>query len=278
MLKNLKKVNVANIFTVVTRLGMPGREFKGYPRGYGRRGRKAAIGLRRATARYQARTGYRTGVYARAYPNDRTGGFLGIENKFVDGEETATALSGTWAPIEDGTTLALPIPAVGNTESTRIGRVYSINSLHIRFQITTIAAEALSAPLDDVHCRVVVVWDTQTNGAQLTATDVMDGGQTLDVLSFRNLQFSKRFRVLMDKTIILNMNNQVNEGAVNAFAAGGKKVRWNFNKKFRTPVKVICSGTTGVVGSVTDNSFHVIGVATNTLGLLEYQARIRFSG
>ncbi len=248
--------------------------------GMGRQSKRARVGLAYATRRYKQRTGRSTG---RAWgpggkANRRTGGFLGIENKFVDGEETATAFATTWAAIEDGTTLAMPIPAVGNTESTRIGRVYSINSLHIRFQITTVQSESITAPFDDMHCRVCVVWDTQTNGAQLTATDVMDGGQTLDVLSFRNLQFSKRFRVLMDKTVILTRNNQTNEGAINLFATGARKLQWKFNKTFSTPVRVICSGTTGVVGSVTDNSFHVIGVATSTAVNLEFQARIRFSG
>ncbi len=210
--------------------------------------------------------------------NIRTGGFLGIENKFIDGEITATNFATTWGTLEDATTDALPIPAIGNTESTRIGRVYHINSIHLKGQLTMIASESTTAPLNDVHARVCVVWDTQTNGAQMTATDAMDGGQTLDVLSFRNLQFSKRFKILMDKTFIIRRNGQTNEGAINLFAAGSHISKWSFNKMFSVPVKVICSGTTGVVGSVTDHSFHVIGVATATNVLLEFQARTRFSG
>ncbi len=210
--------------------------------------------------------------------NARIGGFLGIENKFVDGEVTAEAMATTWTAHDITTTNAVPIPAIGNTESTRIGRVYHINSLHLKGQLSTAALESNGGPLTDIQVRICVVWDTQTNGAQLTATDVMDGGQTLDVLSFRNLQFSKRFRILMDRNIIIKRNSQTNEGAINLFAAPNTKLKWSFNKRFKTPVKVICSGTTGVVGSVTDNSFHVIGVSTSTEALIEYQARIRFQG
>lgn len=210
--------------------------------------------------------------------NIRTAGFLGIENKFVDAELAATAFATTWTTLNPTTFDALPIPAIGNTESTRIGRIYSINSIHIKGQLAITAQESVAAPVSDARCRVCVVWDTQTNGAEMTATDAMDGGQAQDTLSFRNLQFSKRFKILYDRTFIFHRTGQMNEGAANLFAAPIQFMKWNFNKRFKNPVKVICSGTTGVVGSVTDNSFHVITVASSTAPTIEYQARVRFVG
>ncbi len=212
--------------------------------------------------------------------NIRTAGFLGIERKFADFEAVGDAFASSWATMQDGTIKCISGVAVGNTESSRVGRVYNITSLHLRGSVSTGSQESQSAPLNDLFCRVVIVWDTQTNGAELTATDVMDAGQTDDEYAFRNLQNTKRFRILMDKNISLNYNNQMNEGAINLFAAGQKKVHWKFNRTFKKPIKVICKGTTNVIASITDNSLHIIGISSTTTGtpVLNYQARIRFTG
>ncbi len=96
----------------------------------------------------------------------------------------------------------------------------------------------------------------------------MLGGLTDDTLSFRNLQFTKRFRVLWDRSWKIN-RKQTNEGAINLFATGNETTAlMTFNRRFKTPISVTCSGTTAVVGSITDNSLHIIGVANSTLPLL----------
>ncbi len=212
--------------------------------------------------------------------NIRTAGFLGIERKFADFEASGDAFASSWATMQDGTIKCISAVAIGNTESTRVGRVYHITSLHMRGSVSTGSQESQTAPLNDMFCRVVIVWDTQTNAAELTATDVMDAGQTDDEYAFRNLQNTKRFRILMDKVISLNFSNMTNEGAINLFAAGQKKVHFKFNRTFKKPIKVICSGTSAVIGSITDNSIHVIGISSTTTAspVLNYQARIRFTG
>ncbi len=220
------------------------------------------------------------GKRKRRVQNARTGGFLGLENKFVDNELDATAFAATWATMEPAASVeTISATAIGNTESSRDGRVYFINSVHLRGFVSRAAVESQAAPFNDVVARICLVWDTQTNGAQLTATDVMDGGQSNDYIAFRNLQFTKRFRILMDKTITLKAYGQTNEGAVNLFANGlDRSPTFVYNRVFKTPIKVICKGTTAVVASITDNSLHVIGAATGASALLTYQSRIRFSG
>lgn len=211
--------------------------------------------------------------------NWRTGGFLGIENKFRDVEVLDDPFATAWAPMEPtGSVLALSVVAQGDDQSQRDGRVYHIGSIHIQGRIHRAAAESDTAPQDDIVARIVVVWDTQTNGAQLTATNVMDATQTDDFDAWRNLQFSKRFKILFDKKIVLTGRNQSNEGAVNLFASGEASTLFKFNKTFATPIKVICSATTAAVASVTDNTIHMIGVASSTQALLSYQCRTRFTG
>lgn len=212
--------------------------------------------------------------------NLRTAGFVGIERKFADFEANEDAFAVSWATMEDATAKSISAVAVGNTESTRVGRVYHITSLHMRGSVSTGSQESSGAPLNDFFCRIVIVWDTQTNAAQLVSGDVMDTGQAKSEYAFRNLQNTKRFRILMDKTITVNLNNQVNEGAIDKFAAGQKKITWKFNRTFKKPIKVICSGTAAAIASITDNSIHVIGIASSIQSspVLNYQSRIRFTG
>jgi len=200
------------------------------------------------------------------------------EFKFVDFETNGDAFATTWARMEDGTIQSVSGVTQGDGESNRDGRKYLIHSIHIKAKISVNASESQGAPLNDITGRVCLVWDTQTNEAAFTATDVMDGGGNDDTLSFRNLQHSKRFRVLWDKSFKIIRRN-VNEGSVNLFATGNETTPIiNYNKKFKKPIPVICSGTTNVITSISDNSLHIIGVASSTTALLEMQIRIRFTG
>lgn len=215
--------------------------------------------------------------------NIRTGGFIGIENKFLDTDLSDTAITGAWSalnPTGTGSTDTISVPAEGTGESQRVGRMYTIDSVMVRGVIKTAAFEAQVAPYADFRARVIVYWDTQTNGAEATATQIMDAGGTDEALAFRNLQFTKRFIVLFDKVILFNLNNQVNEGAVNSFAIGARERTFSFYKRFSKGVQVQCDATTANVSSVTDNNFGVAAVVSSTAmtPTIGYQARIRFRG
>lgn len=212
--------------------------------------------------------------------NARTAGFLGIERKFVDYQTVNDAFTTSWATMEDATAKSISAVAVGNTESTRVGRVYHITSVHLRGAVICAAQESDTAPFSDSLCRIVIVHDTQTNAADVTAADIMDEGQTDNHFAFRNLQNTKRFRILMDKTIVLRYDNMTNEGGANLFAVGPRVTQWKFNRTFKKPIKVICKGASAVIASITDNSIHVIGITSSvaTAAALSYQSRIRFTG
>ncbi len=209
--------------------------------------------------------------------NKRTGGFVDIENKFGDFELNASAFATTWAAMNPATADSISPVAQGDGESNRDGRVYHINSIHIRGQVDINVSESQTAPIEDIYVRVLMIHDTQTNAAELTATDVMDGGQTNDWFSFRNLQNTTRFRVIAKFTRTIRPRS-MNEGAVNLFAMGKQLIPFAMNHRFKSPMKVICSGTTAVIGSIRDNSLHIIGVASNTAARLSYQSRVRFTG
>lgn len=210
--------------------------------------------------------------------NPRVGGFVGRELKFFDVENTEDAFTGSWAPMEPATT-NLSCVAQGDGESNRDGRRYRIHGIFIRGYIQVDATESAATPIEDNLCRIALVLDKQTNGAQLTATDVYDAGGTHDVLAFRNLQHTERFTVLHDKLIRLSPH-QTNEGAVNVFANGKIQIPFRINKTFKVPIDVNTDGTTADIANITTNSIHMIGIArsiTNPTSL-SYQCRLRFTG
>lgn len=199
----------------------------------------------------------------RRYGNKRTGGYLGIENKFIDTFRTGATLGVAWAGgEEDPTENCLNAIAQGDGESNRDGRKCTLTQLNIQGRVLFNPAAS-----DDARfVRVIVVWDTQTNGAQLNAEDVMDDGANKSQ-QFRNLQFAKRFRVLADLKFMFNQFE------------GSKIQEQTFNVYKKLPnIQVIHNGTTGTVSTVTDNSIHIIACASGTLCTLTYNSRIRFVG
>lgn len=213
--------------------------------------------------------------------NPRTGGFLGIETKFLDLEFTSTALvTGVAGGEHDPTGNCLNPVAQGDGESQRDGRKYNITSVHLRGRIDFDKQESVTAPESDSIVFIALVHDTQSNGAQMNAEDcyVDPTSTTLCVNTFRNLQFQKRFRVLGTRRITFGPE-LVNEGAVNLFANRGLSKLWSMNVNFKKPIQVLCNGTTGNVNTITDNSLHLLAWRHSSRPVnIEYFSRLRFIG
>ncbi len=210
--------------------------------------------------------------------NLRVGGFMGIENKFVDYEVAAT-IDNSWAgnEIEDGTALSLSAVAQGDGESNRDGRRMEMLSVHLKGFVTLNCVETNASPTDSEVVRLILVLDKQTNGAQLNAEDVVTV-TTFDVNAWRNLQNSQRFRILKDHIINLQITTATQE-AVNDYSSGGMKFPFEMHVVFKKPITVNHTGTTAVIASVADNSIHLIGVSTHaTLVTINYNSRVRFRG
>ncbi len=179
--------------------------------------------------------------------------------------------------MEDGTILSISGIALGTADDQRIGRRISIISIHLKYRMHVNAAESDPAPLPDLLGRMALVWDKQTNKAQLTATDVFTVGPP-DFQGFRDLDHTSRYTVLLDKAWKIDSENN-NEGVINLFAQKNQTTSiMSFNRKFAKPIQVLYDGDTNVIGVTTDNSFHIIGVANQTTALLTYVARLRYIG
>lgn len=222
----------------------------------------------------------RVAIQSRAIRRRKALNVIGMETKFLNSELTTTATTTTWSslnPAGTGCTDSISVPAQGDGEQQRDGRQYAILSVHVRGFATLGTLESQTAPDTSKIVRVILYQDTQTNGAEATATDIMDGSQSNDWLSFRNLQNSRRFKVLKDETILFTPQ-MMNEGAVNLFASGGITKLWNMDVTFKKPIIVNCTGTTANVTSVADNNLGLAFVSSSTSVNIAYQARIRFQG
>ncbi len=209
--------------------------------------------------------------------NRRTGGFMGIETKFLDSSYAKTDIVAAIAGSEaDPTTLlSLNATAQGDGESNRDGRRQMIKSVKVHGTVRLTAVEAATVALDARTVFVACVLDTQTNGSQFNAEDVFTG--TTPERPFRNMQYVDRFKVLFAKTYDLAHPSMSNEAAANTLAANGLAVSFNINKKLALPVTY--TGTTGVIANISDNSIHMLAIASSaSVCTLEYNARCTFVG
>lgn len=199
------------------------------------------------------------------------------ELKYIDYEVAGTSIQQTVASsvIDPGTFDCLGATAQADTATGRIGRQCLFKSLHIRGWCLFEASAGVAAPLIPSFVRLLVVQDTQTNGAQLDPTDVLDdpASTALDSLAFQKLENQGRFKILRDFRI-----NQKIYGGVGSDSAAdynAQQVPWEC--KIPLKMRVNYTNISAVVGSISDNSIHVIAIREGSTGAtLGYIARMRF--
>lgn len=191
-----------------------------------------SVGSARATAK-----AYRAAKRARRVPRPvRVYTRGSSETKYFDvGINVAITGAGTtWADTEvtadnyvtsGGVTGAYTdcclIPtAQGSAYGQVIGQRYHLKKLRVRGNLSLAALAAQSAGVQAVHARILLVMDTQPNGAQAQGEDIMQdfGAQGENVFSFQRVASQTgRFRVLKDKFLTLTpwaFNDAATTGAV----------------------------------------------------------------
>lgn len=198
------------------------------------------------------------------------------ELKFRDTQRGDITFNTLWEPkqvILEGCLSAVPLEA---TESGRVGRVYYIHSIHVKCELFFDPLLNRTVVTPETYVRMSLILDKQTNGAEMDGFDCYDESGSKNWIGFRNLQFTQRFQVLQTKTFTLTPP-LVAQGVANKFASGILQKNVDFNYVFETPLKVHCSGDTATVASITDNSIHMFGVASNNIPQCSFQSRIRFT-
>jgi hypothetical protein len=216
--------------------------------------RKAAVALRG-----------RANTYSRAPP--RTGGWYGVyqrrgrdELKFIDVSSVPGAIS------TGGSITLLNGVTQGTDWDNRIGRKFLMKSLLFRF--TTSPNTGGSAPGGDV-IRIIVFYDSQTNGVAPVPTDLLQNG-TYD--SPLNLANRDRFKVIIDKFVTMGANVYT---AGNLTAGSPTCKQMNMFKKMS--MEVINAGTGATVGSIQTGGLFLFVMSLNlntTLG--DFYSRVRY--
>jgi len=247
------------------------------------KGRVGGLKQRPARSKYKRGRVPWKSLQRRAYvprnvANYRTGGFLGRELKFNGNERTVTLVSTVSGSECDPTATGhLCGIAQGTTERQRIGRTCLIKSIHIKGHVTWPSSTTVQAQM--AYARFWLIQDTQTNGAQFNAEDVLlePALSSLGVDAFQNLQYSDRFKVLKVITVMrpTAANTSWNGSAhVTALSEAPLVIYHKCN------TKVEFSNTSSNVSDITNNSFHLIGISANISPLpsITYRCRVRFMG
>ncbi len=215
----------------------------------------------------------------------RTGGFTGIELKFLDSSLVGSAITAptdaTGGEHDPATLLALNSIAQGDGEENRDGRRATMKSIYVTGQVRLNQQGTQTSLPGSGHYFIALVADTQTNGAQLNSEDVFKNEAANAVLAanpYRNLQNSTRFKVL-DSVMIHRPMPSTGQDAAGTYDIAGDKLPWKLSKKFADQ-RILFSGTTGVVANITDYSLHIIAFASDVDGVptLDYNSRLRFVG
>ncbi len=219
--------------------------------------------------------------------NYRTGGFLGIELKFLDcawnsvAINTSTDGSGGEIQPSSGCTNALSIPAQGDGESNRDGRKYTIKGVWVSGLIDTSPLGDQGDAGEGIGTWFALVLDTQANGATVVSENVFLNPSTSAISMMpqplRNLQNSKRFKILARQYVPPGGTYASQDGA-NTASLNAQNSEF-VNLSWKGDILCDSTGTTADVASASDNAIHLVGYSgggftKNFFG----KSRVRFVG
>lgn len=215
---------------------------------------------------------FRVGGYRRRVRRRRGGPrarlcTLPAEKKFIDAVWASVAISTTWtSPASDlGQSLVL-IPQ-GVTEITRVGRKCCVHNVNFRGAIHQAAGTVSTGGHNLV--RIMLVHDSQANGANATMTDIYENSTT-GIHSYRNLANQGRFRVMWATQFMFNAPL----AGLDATLQQPAQIKaFGFSKKCEIPIEY--DGTAGAIGEIQSNNLFLTICAHQTTSALTISGRCR---
>lgn len=163
----------------------------------------------------------------------------------------------------------------GSTAITRVGRMAFIHEIDWNGYLRqTDFVTAITDPRAFV-VKVAIMLDTQCNGSAPAYSDVMENAT--DTNAFPNLEYGARFKCLKCWSILLNPIT--NQSAAHEPIYNARYLR--FSKKFKRPLALDFSGSTGVTSELSTNNVFLMckldgtNGATTWDGLFEVESRFR---
>ena len=212
------------------------------------------------------------------------------EMKYFDTERTqgnlaaSTDWTATEYPPNVGTPNTICVPVQGTAINNRVGREVTVYKIKVRGLITVSAQTGQNAGDNYSVCRVALVQDTQTNGAQAQGEEIFAAPVTASAVqassSFQSLANTGRFKVWKDKWIVMEDPNMANDtGATGGIVTTGIAKRFSFVKTFKKGLKVRFNGTNGgTIADIVDHSWSIYANTTFTTltPQITYQARVSY--
>lgn len=245
------------------------------------------INRQRQAAQKRKRSSQQRRLYSYKRQNTRTGGYLGIEYKFLDTAwdnvaiNSSTDGSGCELQPSSGCTNCISCPAEGDGESARDGRTFVLKSAYFSGTIDFAALTGQTTINEGGGFYFALVLDTQTNGAAINSEDVYINPSTIAKAiipqPLRNLEQSNRFRILDRKYVDQPLIVAGSVGANFALAPATLPI---VTLSWKGSIKVNTKATASNVTSVTDNSLHILAFAANTAytPIFTGKCRVRFVG
>lgn len=202
-----------------------------------------------------------SGRYGRFQPS-------GSELKFHDVTIAETDIS------ENGCVCTALLTILQNTKATgRIGKTITLKEIHMHGTAKRARSfSATGATQQPKVLRLLLVQDKQANGAAAVTADVLEVlVDNKDYQAFRNLDNSKRFNILYDKRIHLNVPFAGNSSE---YATNGVFQPCVLHKKINIPIEYDAGTTTGAIGTIRSNNLILLLISSDDL-FVDFHAKIR---
>jgi len=245
---------------------------------------KTAEGRKKVNVKY---SGTATTAFAKKVAaNMQSAGLVGLESKFFDTDQSTpralTAPTGCTGGVVNLTnSYIMNAPIQGNSATTREGNVIDVRSVAISGFIQVARQTAQTQADNACICTLFLVQDTQTNAAQCTSETIFTNPSASSILAhapFRNLVYTKRFKVLAKKQITIAPPDLSWNGTT--IEQNGIMRPFNIYKKLKMPVHFTGGTGDSTIGGIMDNSLHVVAFCNNTdlAPAIAFNARVRFFG
>jgi len=208
-----------------------------------------------------------------------------MEKKFHDMAITSALNGGQIDAV--GEAFYLHVLKQGNGANQREGGKVTICNVNIHGVVYAGSAANLP-PGARSACRLMLVIDTQTNGAKMTTADILqqyldqDGailpGTQPDWKSFRNTFSGSRFVILKEKWYTFVPQNMITNAAV---LAGNGADQHRVSLSWKGAVPVHFSGSDGDFGSCRQNAFYLFAIGMGDPvnqyhAILDVTARVKY--
>ncbi len=156
----------------------------------------------------------------------------------------------------------------------RVGTRAFVWNIDIRGAFVLPAGTAESGG-DIIRC--MVVQDKQSNGATPSIAEVLDVTGTEPIYAFRNLENTRRYNILMDKTVSLEYDAAGGNGT--AIETVQIRKLFSFSKHFESGLKVVYDtlDATGADNKIMDNNVWVMVFSRRGAPTVEWESRVRYT-